>query len=78
MLLRKLGFFDNLTAKLTYSFLVSQINSSIFKIFKIPYVCLPRIKLDGNVTIGLSKLTASKDVLRPDQSKLSRIMSELI
>ena len=47
------------------------------KIFKMPYVCLPRIKLDGNVTIGLSKFIASREVLKPDQSRLSRIISDL-
>ena len=42
-----------------------------------PYVCLPRIKLDGEVIIGLSKDIASMDVLSPEQSKLSRTISAL-
>ena len=36
------------------------------------------MKLDGSVIIGLSKDRASSDVLKPDQSKLSRIISDLL
>ena len=74
---QKMRSVDNFAAKSIYSFLELQINSFTFKIFNTPYVCLPRIKLDGKVIIGLSKLIASKDVLSPDQSKLSKTISAL-